>query len=312
MEPPSSGTAPRSDRSLSEFGGFNFGGGREPIGHDLLAEVDGVVGTADEGARGDKGEPHVLADRFVFLKLVRMNERHDGQVLHRGAEVLANRHRIDANCPQIAQNLEYFVPRLTQAEHDPGLCVDGGVDFLGHFQNAKRARVLRLGADNGVKPLDRLDIVIVNIGVGLAHDADQIRLGFEVRRKDLNDHVRVGVAQSPDRAGKLLSPLILQIVPRNARHDYVLQAEIVGDFGYVSRLENVNFFAFSDINRAKTATSSAGIAQNHKGGGFLAPAFGKIRTAGAFADRVKVLRAHHALNFCDRLGPGKPNRQPFG
>ena len=83
----------------------------------------GVIGTADQRAAFDVPEAHFVAGAAELVELDGRHVADDGQVLGRGAQVLAERQDIDVVRAEIAHHVEDFVGRSPRPSMRP--------DFVG-------------------------------------------------------------------------------------------------------------------------------------------------------------------------------------
>src|SRR6185369_15899942 len=63
---------------------------------------------------------------------------------------------------------------------------------------------------------------------------------------------------------------------------------------------------------AEAAAAGAGVAQQHHGGGALAPALAHVGTARLLADRVEVEGAERLLEVVVRVAAGRAHLEPLG
>src|SRR5436309_1558184 len=91
-----------------------------------------------------------------------------------------------------------------------------------------------------------------------------------------------------DRLPKVFSPAILQIISRDGRDHHMLESEAMRRFGHPPRFICLQCVRPCRRDRAKTAGARAAVSRDHERSGSFAPTFPMIRTAGAFANRVKI------------------------
>src|ERR1035438_551824 len=81
--------------------------------------IGGVIGAADQRAGFHVGEAHFVTGAAEVFEFGGGDVAHDGQVLGRGAQVLADGEDVDTVGAKIAHHVQHFVDGLAEAQHEP-------------------------------------------------------------------------------------------------------------------------------------------------------------------------------------------------
>src|SRR3546814_625917 len=103
-----------------------------------------------------------------------------------------------------------------------------------------------------------------------------------------------------------------QVVAIHRGDHYILQAHDVDGFGEVGRLQRVDGAGATKADIAKRAAARADVAQDHKGGGAVAEAFGQVGAGGFFADGVQFARVDGFSDLLDHAVVGHAHTNPVG
>ena len=90
----------------------------------------------------------------------------------------------------------------------------------------------------------------------------------------------------------MIGAAVGKIIAIDRRDDDMIETEFFDGQRHVARFFGIERLRFAFINGAKTATASAGVAEDQKRRGFVTPALADIRTARLFADGVEIFLAH--------------------
>src|SRR5271165_2715990 len=113
-----------------------------------------MVGGADEWPRLYVAKAH--AKRLVLHELEflgRVVACH-GQVVARGAKILADGEYVNTDSGKIAIDVKKLVHLFAEANHHSGLGDDGGVKLLRKFEQAQGPLIARSGTDGAVEARD--------------------------------------------------------------------------------------------------------------------------------------------------------------
>ena len=134
---------------------------------------------------------------------------------------MPNGSNVHAEVPQRSERLFHFGVVFSQTNHEATF--DGGRFGVGHvLEHALGGLPIRLGPHLFVKPRNRLDVVVKNIGFRCQHHVEGARVPFEVRGQDFNLHVRVGSFDGGDASGKMRCAVVGQFIAVHAGDDNVL------------------------------------------------------------------------------------------
>ena len=92
--------------------------------------VEGVVGRANERARFNMLETHLLAQNFKFGKFIRVDVANYREMFARRLKVLAQGEDVGALSGQFLHRGENFVFFFTETQHEPSLGGDVGMSLL--------------------------------------------------------------------------------------------------------------------------------------------------------------------------------------
>ena len=194
-------------------------------------KVRRVIGAADERSGGDVREAFAAGDVAVKIELLGRDVVDDRQVVRRRAEILAQRQDLAADFAQVVHRLEKFRFRFAQPEHDAALGDDVRCKFLRAAQDLERGAVFRARTHRGREPLDRLEVVIENLGRGVEHELDAPILRVKIGHEHFDDDRWIHLADSANGARKMFRAAVLQIIARDGGNDDVLELEPSDGFG---------------------------------------------------------------------------------
>ena len=168
---------------------------------------------------------------------------------------------------------------------------------LGPRQDVQRTAVPGALADRLLEPLDRLEVVVEDVGAR-RHDRPERLIGaVEVGDQDLHAHAGTGLAQGADGVGEDVGAAVGQVVTGDARHDHVLQAQAGERLGHAPRLVLVVPRGPPGLDGAEAAGAGARVAQDHDGGRALLPALADVGAVRLLADRVEAEPAEQLLQL---------------
>src|SRR5204862_1103912 len=128
--------------------------------------LPGVIARAHQRAGLDVTVPHLEPQAPQLGELRGRVVAGDGAVLRGRTQVLADGEDVDPTTlrAQVAHGAEQLVPLLAETAHDPRLGEQLGVQLLGATQQLERPRVAAAGPRQAVQPLDRLEVVVQDVG----------------------------------------------------------------------------------------------------------------------------------------------------
>ena len=278
-----------------------------------------VVARADQRTQFDVLEAERQCLVLHLRELSRVVEALQHQVLLRWAEVLADGEDVAVDRSEVDERLAELLARLTQADHEARLSVDGAVaagdlasHLLGVRKDFERAVVAGALADRLLEPLNGLQVVVQDVRPGL-HDCPQrLVAAIEVRDQDLDAHSRTLASKRADSFGKDVGATVREVVASHARHDHVLEAHLCDRLGDSTWLVLVVPGRPARLDGAEATGPRADVAENHDRGGALLPALPDVGTVGFLAHRVQRQAAQDALQLVVVLTAGESGLDPFG
>ena len=148
------------------------------------------------------------------------------------------------------------------------------------------------GADRGIEPRHRLEIVVEDVGPGFDDGLDRARLAHEVGGQDLDGGRRGGVADRPDDGREMAGAAIVEVVAVDRGDHDMVQAELAHRLGDMRRLVRIDQVRPSGRDVAEGAGTGAHAAQDHHRGVLLLPALADVGAGRLLADGVELEAAH--------------------
>src|SRR5713101_816221 len=198
-----------------------------------------VVGAADQRTRLDMTEAQLQCLNLQHRKFVRRDVARDRQMVGSRPQVLPNGQDLNVVRPQVAKDLDHLVDLLTQAEHDPGLRIDGRVHPLGALQELERARVAALRPDLRIETWHRFDVVVEDVGTGAHHGGERGLVAHEIGDQHLDVALWDALADLPDGPGEDGGPTVLELVAVDGGDDGMMQVHPLDRLGDANRLAKV-------------------------------------------------------------------------
>ena len=110
-----------------------------------------VIAGANEGAGFDVAEAHLEGFGFELGEFAWGVEAGHGQVVARGAQILADGEDVATGGGEIAKDLEQLVSFFAEADHDAGFGEAFRAQLLGVAQQLEGALVTRARADHAIE-----------------------------------------------------------------------------------------------------------------------------------------------------------------
>jgi hypothetical protein len=278
-------------------------GGTKPARQALLRTggfflFEGVVGGANQGAGFDVLEAHFFAEVFEFGELVGMQEAVDGKMFRRRLQVLAESKDVSALRGDVLHRSQRFFARFTETQHHS--CFRGQIrrGFARATEKLERALVDGAFADLAIETRHGFHVVVQDVGLGAEYDVERGPMAAEIGDQDFDAAAGDTFADAPDGACENRGAAVGLVVAIHGSDDGVAQAHSFNGFGdalgfvFFRRTEGL-----TARDGAEAAGARADIAEDHEGRGAVFPALAHVGAARAFADSVKVERAHDALEF---------------
>src|SRR5581483_11649554 len=213
-------------------------------------------------------------------------------MLERWAQVLADGEDVHIMFVHVMHDFKNLVPGLAKSQHEAGLGGSGGIHLFGPFQDLQRAFVDSLRAHAPVQAWHRLDVVVEDVGPRIDHRLQGFVDAFEIGRQHFNAALRIEAANPANGRGKDGRAAIFKFIAVDRCDDGVTQTHFLHSFSNPLWFLPVKANGATGLYGAKTATARTNAAQDHKGRGFVAPAFADIGAARLLAYRVQLFAAH--------------------
>lgn len=222
-----------------------------------------------------------------------------------------------------AQHVPELRLRLSQAEHDTRLGDD--IIALEPLHLGQHLQALPEGCPPVTnvrrQPLDRLDIVGIDVQPALGHDLDHVQVAAEVAGQGLDQQGGLLGLDAADGLGEVVGAAVSQVVAVHAGEDDVAQPPAGQGLGGVLGLVGVEGRGPAvRLDTAEAAAAGAGVAHEHDGGGggvlvVAAPALADVGASGLLAHRVQPQAAQVRLDLAEvGVGPRRGDRglEPLG
>ena len=271
----------------------------------------GVVGGAHEGAALDVAQALLQTEGTQTSELLRVDVLHDGQVAARRLQVLPDGHNRHADSVGIVDELEDFLLRLAEAEHDTRLSGDAA---LGDTLQHREALVVgRYVAHRGRETADGLEVVRDDLGLTSDDLVDVVQTAVEVGDEDLDSDLRCRAADSFDGTYPVPCAVVLEVVAVDAGDDGVLQAHLLDALCHLHRLEGIEWcggFPREGVTEAAGARTDS--ASDHEGRCASAPALPLVGAAAAVADGIEPVVLDRMLCIGEGRVVAEADLQPLG
>src|SRR5215471_474131 len=188
---------------------------------------------------------------------------------------LSDGENVDAAPTEIAEDLDQFVNRLANANHDAALGDRLGVPFLRTREQVEGALVAGTGTDRAV----------------------EARHGFSVVIQDLDAAIRNKSANFADGFGEDASAPNVIVVAIHAGDNGMLKTERSDSFRDTARLVPIDRLRAALGDGAKSAAACADVTEEHECGRAMVPALADVRALGGLADRVQSEAASKLLEI---------------
>src|ERR1700722_16110189 len=97
------------------------------------------------------------------------------------SEILAKGQNLDPCLTQIVERLKQLCFSLSQPQHDSTFGHGARIQFLGPSQHLERQSIFGPRSDYRSQPFDRLQVVIVDIGLRVEHQPERTLFPVEIR-----------------------------------------------------------------------------------------------------------------------------------
>ena len=272
----------------------------------------GVIAGADQRTRFDVAEAHLQRFGFELGELTGRIEPGHGQVVARGAQVLADGEDVAMYCREVAEDFEQLAGLFAKADHDAGFRHAGGIQLLGIAQQFECPLIARAGTDHAIEPRDGFRVVIEDFRPRIDDSLNRFAVALEVGDEDFDATAWGLAANLIDDHGEDARAAHQIVVAIDAGDHCVLQAERGHGFRNAAGLVQVNGLGAALGHGAEAAAARAQVAEHHEGGGFVVPALADVGAVGALADGVQVEGTGQALEVVVVFADGGAGLQPLG
>ncbi len=217
-------------------------------------------------------------------------------MLARRLQVLPDRQDVHVDLAQVAHHLDHLFKRLAQPDHDAALGDRLGPQLFGVGQGRDSPLVMILRLDVPEQALDRLDVVVQDVGSRVHDDLERVHVALEIRDEHLNSASRLQLTDAFDALGKDGRAAVLAFVPVDGRDDHVSQAHRLHRLGHTLRLLPVNRFRATGGDVAKATRTGANVAQDEKRSSAMPPTLADVGAMRLLTNGVQRLAAHQALD----------------
>ena len=256
----------------------------------------GVVARADEGTALDDAEADAEAKVLPMDELFGRGPARNWQVFWRGLEILADREDVGFVGRDVADRLLDFMLLFADAQHDARFCDESPA--LCMAEDGAGAVVARLDADWFLEAFDCLEVVIVNVGLGVEDSIDVLHVSFEIRHEDFDRGVRAAVTDGANGHGPDSSPAIGKLVAGDTSDNAVLEIHLRDGVGDAGGFTEVELRGATGLDCAEIAGPRADVSEDHHGGGAAGPALAQVGALSALADCMEFV-------FVDQFARGE-------
>jgi hypothetical protein len=165
---------------------------------------------------------------------------------------------------------------------------------------------------SSVKAGDGLGVVVENIRPGVEYNVERLFTAAKIRYKNLDSTPGIQSSNPADRFSEMGCAAIGKLVAIHTCDNGVPYAQSRNSLANVPGLIRVNGARLPLADRTEATVSCADVAQNHEGGGALAPALEYVRAASLLTHRVKTEIVDHPLNAAEGLVRPYSHFQPGG
>ena len=247
----------------------------------------GVITGADQSAAFHDAEADAQAEVFPVEKFFRRSPARNRQVLRGRLEILADGEDVGLVGGDVADRLFNFVLLFADAEHNAGLGDEAAA--LRVAEDGAGAVVAGLHADGFLQAFDGLEVVVVDVGLGVEDDIDVLQVAFEIGHQNFDRGSGAAVLDGTDGHRPDGGATVGEFIAGDTGDDAVFEIHLRHGVGDAGGFAEVELRGAASLDRAEIAGARADVAEDHHGGGPAGPAFAEIGALGALADGVEFV-----------------------
>ncbi len=223
----------------------------------------------------------LLAESFQRSEFVGGPPAVDGQMVGGRAQVLPDRHDVDADRGQIGERGPHLVGGLAHPDDHPGLGREPV--RLGPSENGEAAGIAGRGSHGALETSHGLDVVVEHLGPGIADGGEVAGRTPQIRDQDLDADAGARGMNGPHRGGHDAGTAVVEVVSRDHREHGEIEIESADGLGDPFGFVRVGYLGFAGVDEAEPTGSRAALAQEHERGRALVPALEDVGAACFFA-----------------------------
>jgi len=271
-----------------------------------------VIARANERATFDMAEAEVVTVLLEGGEIFDGDVADDGQMLQRGAEVLAEGDNVNLVSAEGLHGFADFGKSFAKAEHESAFGGDLGAALFGVSEHFKAAFKACAETDLFVEAGDGFGVVVEDVGGGVENDVHGGVGALEIGNEDFHATAGDAFADGTDGGGEDASTAIGLIVTVDAGDDGKLEAHAGDGFGDPAGFIVINREWCPFLHGAEAAAAGAEVAKDHEGGSAAIPAVADVGAGGTFADCMEIEIGDElfeiAVIVADRGGSFEPLR----
>ena len=213
----------------------------------------------------------------------------DGLVLPGRAQVLADRHDVDAGRAQVREHGRDLVVRLAEAHHEAALRGLPRDEVLRRPEHLQAETVAALRPQEREETRHRLDVVVEDLGPRLEHRAQGLAVALEVGDEHLDPRPGQRASHGAHGVREVGGAAVGEVVAVDRGQDHVAQAHPRRGLRHARGLRGVRGQGPGGGDGAVGAAARAAVAEEHEGGGAAREALPEVRAARLLAHRVEGL-----------------------
>src|SRR5215213_1352797 len=261
-----------------------------------------------------KSERH--ANLAPLRKLFRSDITLDGQTSSMRLEILSNRHDVARDGAQVVHELDDFIKRLAQSDHDSTLRQHAAIFPIASrrssLQKCQRLLVNRIGPDAAVQAGDGFGVVVKHVRLCVEHGVECGFVAVEVRNQNFDFAIGIESTYLSNRFSPVCGAAVRQIVAIDGSDNGMGEIQMIYCFGDMPRLLRIQRARLAFAHCTEATVARADVAAKHESGGAIRPALENVWAARFLADGVQV-ESFDQLQHLVLVGwVAQTDAQPFG
>ena len=176
---------------------------------------------------------------------------------------------------------------FADAEHNAGLGDKAAT--LRVAEDGAGAVVAGLHADGFLQAFDGLEVVVVDVGLGVEDDIDVLHVAFEIGHQNFDRGSGAAVLDGANRHRPDGGTTVGEFIAGDTGDDAVFEIHLRHGVGDAGGFAEVELCGTASLDRAEIAGARADVAEDHHGGGAAGPAFAEVGALRALADGVQFV-----------------------